>query len=440
MTRPHEFFFTKIPKLFQIDIVSSKTQEQVRWIDLDLGGLDVDYPNIDHFFFQPIQLSPETSPSGDPDNQGRKSLSALPIEAIEDVDWTGGMIRIQDGDLIEIVDKTKLAQAVLLRRDILDAYVIDLQNRRVTRANDLLLEDDEALRLIAADTGARALFRRLSGGLYQGYSKNELQDWKYIEFLRGDLSAVRAGAGYCRRISRLPPGEIANLAEHLPYLHTTELISLLPNPLAADTLELMTPERQIQVFEELDERDALSILEEMAPDAATDLIGLLTTEEAHHYLDQLPKSSSERIIDLLRYPEDTVGGIMTNDVVAIPGSLTVDQARERLKTKSRKPDFIHFLYIVDNDEDRHIKGVVTLRSILFAKEWQRLEDIMNTYLEALDPLEPAKHAANRLIQTQLAALPVATSDGRLLGVVTVDTAFRLVAPLAWSTQVPRVFS
>jgi Mg/Co/Ni transporter MgtE len=205
-------------------------------------------------------------------------------------------------------------------------------------------------------------------------------------------------------------------------------------------MELMLSERQLQVFEELHESHALAVIEKMAPDIAADLIGRLTNEQAREYLDRLPKSCSEKIVDLLRYPDNTVGSIMTNDVISIPGELTVAEARRRLRTKLQEPDFVYFLYVVNNDQERRLEGVITLRSILVAKDNQRLVDIMNPYLETLDPLDSPRHAAYKLIKSQLAALPVTATDGRLLGVVTVDAAVSLVAPGAWSTQAPRIFS
>jgi Mg/Co/Ni transporter MgtE len=178
----------------------------------------------------------------------------------------------------------------------------------------------------------------------------------------------------------------------------------------------------------------------MAPDIAADLIGGLAADQAKEYLDRLPKPCSEQIVDLLRYPENTVGSIMTNDVISIPRDLTIADTRQRLRKELRAPDFVYFLYVVDNDEERHLKGVITLRSILVARDDQRLEDIMNPYLETLDPLDSPRQAAYKLIKSQLAALPVTAADGRLLGVVTVDAAISLVAPGAWSNQAPKIFS
>jgi Mg/Co/Ni transporter MgtE len=332
-------------------------------------------------------------------------------------------------------------QIVRLRRDILDALILDLRTRRVTRANDLWLEEkDRQLLLTAADTGAQAILRRITRGRYRGNSCNSLYDWKYIEFLRGEPQAVDRGAGYHRRIVHLPPGEIAHLAASMPYLHAAELLELLPDQLAADTLEVMSLERQLQVFEEVDEESALRLLTNMAPDLAADILGRVNTKLARHYLNRLPRKAGERIIDLLRYPENSVGGIMANDVVTLSPRLTIGQARQMLRERLKEPDFVYFVYIVDDEAPHRLRGVLSLRQILVAEDDQTVEEIMNPYLITLSPFDSPDEAGYRLLSSQLAALPVVGNEGQLLGSVTIDAAISQVAPRSWRAQAPRVFS
>lgn len=435
-----EFFLSNLRRGFRIETASPAGQFQARRVDFTVGTLNVDYPRIKQLLFQidqPAGPGPQQNATTQP---GKHPISVLAWDHIREIDWTRGVLRINSLDNMQTIESEVLTQALLLERDILDAFIIDLPGRRVRRANDLLLEDADGLRLRAADVSLRALVRRISRSGRDGIDMNKLQDWKYVEFLRGDPSAVWAGVDYHRRIIHLPAGEIASLSDMLPYLHAAELILLLPEQLAADTLELMTAERQLQVFEELDDQYALKVLERMAPDIAADLIGRLDTDTAHRYLEMLTPSASQRIVDLLRYPEDSVGGIMTNDVVALPANLKVAEVRERLRKQGLQPDFIYFLYVVDSDEGQHLQGVVTLRGVLLARDDQRLKEIMNPYLEVLSPLDSPLQSAYRLINSQLAALPVVSAEGRLLGAVTVDAAISLVAPSAWRSQLPRVFS
>ena len=394
-------------------------------MDLGVALLDADYPPVTRLFFL---------------NEANKKRS-LPWDQVNDVELKARRISVRDLKAAQRESTDSIAKEVLLGDDILDALVLDLQNRRATRANDLWLEKErDQLLLRAADTSVGAILRRLTRGRYGRVAKSALYDWKYVEFLRGDPDAVRNGEGYHLRVARLPPGEIARLTDMLPYLHAAELITLLPDAKAVDTLEALSPERQLQVFEELKEEQAIALLTLMAPDIAADLVGRLPTRIMRRYLNKLPEAQSERLIELLRYPEDTVGGIMTNDVVCARASLTVAKARETLSEPLKKPDFVFFIYIVDKENSRRLRGVISLRDLITADDKQRLEEIMDPYLTTLNPLSPATEAAYRVLDSHMAALPVVGDEGQLLGIVTVDAAIAQVAPESWRAQAPRIFS
>jgi magnesium transporter len=394
--------------------------------DMAVALLDGDYPPVTHLFFF---------------SQAKKQLMRLPWETVKSFNAHASQIRVADLDAAEEVSLDALDHDVLLHHDILDALVLDLQNRRSTRANDLQLEEEQGkLLLRAADTSFQAILRRLTRGMYRRVSTATLYDWKYVEFLRGDPQAVRNGAGYHLRITRLPPGEIATLTNPLPYLHAAELITLLPDDKAADTLEAMSPERQLQVFEELDEEQAVKLLALMAPDGAADLVARLQTRTMKRYLELLPKKQGERIIELLRYPEDTVGGIMTNDVVCTLVSLNVAEAREQLREPLKEPDFVYLIYLVDDMKTRRLRGLISLRNLVTADDDAKLEDLMDPYVTTIRALEPAKEAAYRVINSHLAGMPVIGDEGQLLGILTIDAAIAQVAPANWTAIAPRIFS
>lgn len=411
-------------QLRRCDITDEKNR-QAKLLDLSVELLDADYPPVTSLLFL--------------NDENKKHW--LPWDQVQAIDLKARMIQVRDLNASKKLAAGSLGKDVLLGDGILDALVLDLQNRRATRANDLWLEGNERrMELRAADTGLSGFVRRLSGGRYGRVSKSALYDWKYIEFLRGDPESVRNGEGYHLRVARLPPGEIARLTDMLPYLHAAELITLLPDAKAVDALEVLSPERQLQVFEELEEEQALALLTLMAPDIAADLIGRLPSKLMRRYLERLPEVQSERIIDLLRYPEDTVGGIMTNDVAYARANLTVAKAREKLREPLKTPEFVYFIYIVDNEKSRRLRGLVSLRDLITADDEQQLEEIMEPYLTTLNPLSPAKEGAYRVIDSHMAALPVVGEEGQLLGLVTVDAAIHQVAPPNWRAQAPRIFS
>ena len=394
-------------------------------VDIAVALLRSDYPAVTHFLYR--------------NSEGQEMM--LPWHAVKGIDWRLGQINVSSFDSAQSVTEESLQRVVLLRRDVLDALLLDLHNRRATRANDLWLEQEKGkLLLKAADTSSLAILRRLSHGLFGSGPSRASYDWKYIEFLRGDPHAVRDGAGYHMRIKRLPPGEIAGLCNSLPYLHAAELLTLLPDAVAAETLAAMMPDRQVQVFGEVEDKQAVRLLARMRANDAANLLRRLTVELTKSFLDRLPKARSEKLVELLRYPEATIGGIMTNDLVVLALDQTIREARLRLHECLNQTDFTHFLYVVESEANLLLRGTTSLQDLIVTDDERRLDEIMNSYVTTLDPLEPADVGAYRVLNSHLAAMPVIGREKRLLGIVTVDAAVMRVAPQSWTVQAPKIFS
>jgi magnesium transporter len=392
--------------------------------DLAVALLDADYPPVTQLFFLK-------------DNE----FMQLDWAYVRSVNPADKKINVTDLDIARPTKRAEIGSDVLIGDDILDALVLDLLNRRTTRANDLKLEiEGKDLRLRAVDAGMSGMLRRITRGYYNYVNEKELFDWKYIEFLRGDPQAVRSGAGYSLRINRLPAGEIAELSSYIPYLHAAELLTLLPNPKAADTLEAMTPERQLQVFEELDENQALELLKLMSPDIAADIVAYLKTPKMKTYLERLPGKYSERIVQLLRYPEDSVGGVMINDMIFVCSDQTVGETREKLRELLVEPDFISLIFAIDDETSRKLRGILSLRQLMIEEDDKLLKDIIDPYVITLNPFDSANDAAYRIVNNQLAAIPVVEEDGKLIGVMTIDAAIKQIAPLYNNLQGMRIYS
>ena len=175
----------------------------------------------------------------------------------------------------------------------------------------------------------------------------------------------------------------------------------------------------------------------MAADAAADLVGRLDAADARRHLERMPKGKSAAVVELLRYPEDTAGGIMTNEFVFVPAALTAREARERLRGRLKETGFALLVYAVDDEEARRLQGLLSLRNLIVAEDGERVEEFMDPYVTTLSPLDPAGEAARRVINSHLPAMPVVGEDKRLLGVVTFDAAVTRAAPAAWRSQAPR---
>lgn len=394
----------------------------------------------------------------------------------------------------------QLARLVLLKRDVMDALVLDLEQERAVRANDVWLQPvQDRLLLCGIDVSPWAVIRRLGLGWLvrvketsagipgaalftasaskpdpsprgpladardgdraplrgtfpttsSGHTSahtlsnggnTRLVDWRDVVLLRGDpRRAARLGDAHPRLASLAAP-RLARLAEALPYLHAAELVSVLPTRLGADVFEDLSPERQLQVLGELSAEQAAAILAEVSPDHAADVLGRMELRDARLLLERLPRERGQLVTELLRYPASTAGGIMTNEMVVVPARLTVADVIEEIRPQIGRPDVVYYVYVVDDLTSRRLRGIITLRDLLLARPDQPVSEVMNRRLVTADPLEPAAEVAYRLSDYELNALPVVDADGRLRGIVTIDNAIAQIAPETIRRDLPRVFS
>jgi magnesium transporter len=382
-----------------------------------------------------------------------------PTRSCHLVPWDD-VLEVADSVLVEDLDAAPrrsddaLDGCELLKRDVLDALVLDLARQRTIRVNDLWLRtagppgggyDGGRLVVGGVDATPRAILRRIGGRtlgrrLFGRGSPHQLVDWTDIEVLRGDPHRTFPVRGLTLRVARLQPARIADLADALPYLHAAELLNLMEVPLAADVFEELQPERQVQVLGELDDERATAILAEVAPDLAADVLGRLPLEEVRHWLERLPRERARLVVDLLHYPADSAGGIMTNEVVTIPVGLTVAEAIEYARPHLARPDLVYYIYVIDAPDSQRLQGIVTLRDLLLARPEQPIAEVMNRSLVTASPHETAHVVAYRLADHRLNALPVVTAKRRLLGVVTIDNAIKQIAPETVRQSLPRVFA
>lgn len=393
-------------------------------VDLSVG----DFPRVTQLLYRLFQ-------------RGGQATMAIPWDDVIQADWRHARLKVRDLTAGRAAPQAALRRTVLLQRDVMDALVLDTVKIHAMRANDLWLrEEGGTLWLRAADVSPWAVLRRLARGVLGRGTERRLVDWKHLEFLRGDPVAARSGGDYHRRIARLPAVNIAQLAVAVPYRHAAELLTLLPDPLAADTLEVLPAERQLQVFESLDADQGLRLLSLTAPDMTADLMGRMLPNQARWFLERMPVEAARRALELLRYPDHTAGGIMTNDIPLVPSRLTIGEARAALREHLRAPDFVYYVYAVDDLDSRRLDGVLTLRDLLVNDESTRIGEIIRRDILAIDPLESAIDSARRVCEMHLAAVPVVSHDRRLLGAITVDVALSHIAPASWRDQTIRIFS
>jgi len=345
---------------------------------------------------------------------------------------------------------------ILLSRDVLDRQIIDVNGKRVVRVNDIQIAFvDGQYRVIGVDVGARALLGRLGFGRKADRPVlGDVIDWQDIEYLAVNAPSVRLKVSH-DRLAKLHPAEIANIIEDLSYHEGSEIVSSLDDETAADTLEELDDNRQAEIIEGLDSARAADILEEMAPDDAADVLADLPQEKQDELLALMEPDEQSDVRELLEYGEDTAGGLMTTDYVAVPVNATVGEALTHLRGVSpdAQPDMVYYFYVVehgpdtaadaafvpDDDVPEYLRGVVTLRQLVLAEPATPITAVMEPDLIAASPRDRADDAARQLIEYGLYALPVIEENGELLGIITVDDAMERLLPDSWRQRL-RVFS
>jgi magnesium transporter len=325
-----------------------------------------------------------------------------------------------------------------LQRDILDKQIVDVHDYRVVRVNDVRLAPcSEQFCVVGADASLRAVVRRMPGGrsvealakLIGKPLSSNLIAWDDVE----TLEPGSVGGGRIRlkvpheKIARLHPADIADIVEQLNPQQRAEVIEALDVETAADTIEEMEDEERAAVIDSLDEERAADILEEMDPDEAADVLGDLSDEKSEDLLEHMEPEEAADVKELLAYGDETAGGLMTPDYIAIQATMTCEQTIERLRELAPKAETIYYVYVLDDDE--RLVGVISLRDLIVADPETHIADVMVRsvrYVHTSDHLDEVAHTINRY---NLLALPVVDDEEKLAGIIMVDDVMEhLVGP------------
>ena len=321
---------------------------------------------------------------------------------------------------------------VLIARDLLNKQIVDTRGMKVVRVNDLKLSDTDSsqLRLLGAEVGMRGILRslhpavehivvRASKALGRELPENIIA-WNYMDLLDRDLSDVKLSVSH-KTLDELHPADIADIIEQLDPRLRGQVFAQLDDAQAALAMaELDDEEMAAEVLDDMADIDASKMLSEMDPDDAAELVGELDYERAEKLLRLMGVNERRAVRQLLGYKEDTAGRIMTSEVLTLPPDATVRQAIARLKEVGDEVETIHYLYLTDTQ--RHLKGVVSLRDLVIAKQTAVLSDLAELEPYTASPEDDQEDVAETISKYNLLALPVVDEGNRLLGIVTVDDA------------------
>lgn len=319
---------------------------------------------------------------------------------------------------------------VLLKRDVLDRQVIDVRGTRVVRVNDLYVTPGmDGYRVVALDTGGRAILRRLvPAGMRGRFAGRLLTDWREVEYLASDTPAVRLKTGHSQ-LAQLRPQQLARILTDLSRHEGAEVLNSLDEEQAADALEELSTEQQAQFLSAMPVERAADIIEEMEPDEAADVLARVPAPRAEELLGEMEAPESEAVRRLMEYDPHSAGGVMTTNVLTIRPDAPVTDALRFYTTQEDAPDFGYYFFVVD--ESGVLSGVLSMRQVLIARPGTPVREVMTVEPVTVAPDDDPRHAAELIAEYNLLAIPVVGEDGRFLGAVTVDDVLDVVLKESW---------
>ena len=317
---------------------------------------------------------------------------------------------------------------VLLKHDLLDRQLINVDGARIVRANDIEIARVEGWwRVVGVDVGVRSLFRRLlPRSLAPRVGTTGVVDWGVLEPFTGHIPTIRLKVPH-PKLARLHPAELADLVEAAPRGHGEEILAAVHTD----------PEREADVFEELDEDRRLELLEgrddtevaelvaRMETDDAADLLAQLDEDQRARVIERLPAVQQRRLRTLLGYEPMTAGGLMSPEFLTVYTQATQAEALDRVRHAACPSDALAWIFVIN--VHRRYRGGVSLPDLLRAEPDAQVTDLV-AHTRSVRPDSDFDDVARVMTDYDLTVVPVLDDQERPIGVITVDDILELLIP------------
>lgn len=214
--------------------------------------------------------------------------------------------------------------------------------------------------------------------------------------------------------------DISLLLDELEDKKAVKLFRILPKEKAGETFSFMEKDMREKLIQEFTERELKDILDELYMDDTVDLIEEMPSNVVTRILRSIPKEDRKVINELLNYPEDSAGSIMTTEFIDLKENMTVTQALERIKELAIDSETIYTCYVLSTN--RELIGLVDIKEILIADREITIKELMDTNIISVVTSEDKEEVAKTFDKYNLYALPVVDKENRLVGIITVDDA------------------
>lgn len=221
-------------------------------------------------------------------------------------------------------------------------------------------------------------------------------------------------------LCKMNSADIAALFEELNMVKIPLLFRLLPKVLAAETFVEMEPNAQAMLIHGFSDNELKEVLDELYLDDAVDIVEEMPANVVKRILSNTDPDTRKMINEILKYPDDSAGSIMTIEYVSLRPSMSVEEAIKRIRRTGVDKETIYTCYVTD--DNRVLLGTVSIKDLLLSEETELIKDIMDMNSISVHTMEDQEQVANKFNKYDLLAIPVVDDENRLVGIVTFDDA------------------
>ena len=316
-------------------------------------------------------------------------------------------------------------------RDLLDQQIIDVHGRKVVRVTDVTLQQHfedgcAVLSVLEVDIGLRSIVRRLLQGVLprpwirrlQGPIPPHSISWEFCNILEADPQRRLRLNISNRLLEEMHPADLADIVEDLSPDDREAIFETIDSEVAAEALSEIDPEIQASILESLETEKAADIVEEMSPNEAADILAELQDETSEEILHEMEHEPGTEVRELLEFSEDSAGGLMNTEYVALPLHATVADAMEAIRAHEEVIETLNTVFLIDDEE--RLRGAVPLARLFIAAGSTLLKDLVSDSPIRVDVDEKQSRVTEIFDKYNLLTLPVVDCEGRLSGAITAD--------------------
>lgn len=229
---------------------------------------------------------------------------------------------------------------------------------------------------------------------------------------------------YKKVVNELPEIDVAQWIEELQEEQMIIAFRALPKDLAADVFSYLSSDSQQLIINGITDKELKNIVEDLYIDDAVDMLDEAPANVVQRVLQNASNETRDLINQFLNYKEDTAGSIMTAEFLDLKKGMTVKEALDRIRRICKDKETSYTCYVLD--KNRILEGMITVKTILMAKDEEMIDDLMDTQVIYTTTNEDKENVAKLLSKYDLFALPVVDNENRMVGIVTIDDAVDVI--------------